>query len=170
MKFVPAVARLNCLALPGPFSTMLANHFVLHCKATVTDRLLRTEDLISLCRANILFSFTLAIESAMLPLPFREFISPQVLPCLRTVGFYHVYTLVLAFEVFVQAILQDDEVVMGTHINLLFDYLREHCISGERLTKLTCKLSWRHYCLMKGPDSKPPLWSACNIQGGNSII
>ena len=106
----------------------------------------------------------------MLPLPFREFISPHVAPRLRTVGFGLVLVLALAFEVFIEAILQDDEVVMGTNINLLFDYLREHCISGERLTMLTCKLSWRHYCLMRTPDSKPPLWSACNNQGGNSII
>ena len=100
----------------------------------------------------------------MLPLPFRDFISPLVIQRLRTVGFGLVLGLVSAFEVFLEAILEDDEVVRGTSTNILFDYLEEHCISGDKLLLLICQLTWRHYCLTATSDTWPPIWSACNDQ------
>ena len=105
----------------------------------------------------------------MFPLPFREFISPHVVPRLRTASFGLVLGLVSAFEVFLEVILEVDDAVLLTKTRPLFDYMREHCISGERLTLLKAKMSWRQYCLMGIPDPRPPLWSACNSQDIGSV-
>ena len=105
----------------------------------------------------------------MLPLPFRDFISPHVVPRLRTAGFGLVLTLVLAFEVFLEVILEVDDAVLLTNTRLLFDYVGENCISGEKLTLLKAKLSWRQYCLMSIPDPRPPLWITCDNQDFDTL-
>ena len=108
----------------------------------------------------------------MLPLPFRYFVSPHVVPQLRITGFgliLSVLSLVSAFEFFLEAILEVDDAVMLTKTKVLFDYMREHSISGEKLTLLKAKLSWRQYCLNRVPDPRPPLWSSCDNQDIDTV-
>ena len=100
----------------------------------------------------------------MLPLPFRDFVSPRVALRLRKVNLNIALGMVVAFEVFLQAILEDDEALRGTYTKLIFAYLSAHCISGEKLTLLMCKLSCRQYYLMRTVGMEPPLWRGCNNQ------
>ena len=141
------------------------------CTATThSDRIL-----ICLHNVKISLQFESVIPShslqhgVMLPLPFRDFVSPHVVPRLRTAGFGLVLGLVLAFEVFIEMILEVDDAVLLTKTRLLFEYLSEKSISGKRLTLLKCKLSWRHYCLMNLPDPRPPLWHACDNQDIDAV-
>ena len=109
-------------------------------------------------------SLPLEDSSIMLPSPFRDFISPHVVPRIRTTSFGLVLGLILSFEVFIEVILEVDDAVLLTKTSLLFDFMRENLIYGKKLTLLTAKLSWTQYCLMSIPDPRPPLWSACNRQ------